>query len=339
MISTYLSQKFKIVLSGIFLLLLLLLSGFLLYKTPQDFPPQSSTAPQTITVSSGESGSLIASNLEARGIVKSASYFISRLLRNTKSIGIAPGVHKIDGHIPSDQAIAELLDRSRLLDQVSIKEGSTFNDVLRVLKSDSSLIESGQLPNFNLPIPNSSNSLEGQLAPANYSFAPGTTLAEAIREGLKGFQSELVASGIARGYKNFTPYQLLIIASLLQEESDPKDYGRVAEVIYNRLRMGMPLQLNSTVAYVIHSQGQIGLSINATHVASPYNTYMHTGLPPTPICNPSLAALKATLAPEIGDWLYFITVSPGDTRFSNSFSQFESWVTLYNHNVSIGAFK
>jgi UPF0755 protein len=101
----------------------------------------------------------------------------------------------------------------------------------------------------------------------------------------------------------------------------------------------MPLQLNSTVQYANNSRGRIALSRKATTIASPYNTYLHTGLPPTPISNPGAAALTAALHPVAGDWLYFITVKPHDTRFTKSFTEFQSWVTLYNNNLANGAFK
>ena len=126
---------------------------------------------------------------------------------------------------------------------------------------------------------------------------------------------------------------------MIQIEADLADYAKVARVIYNRLRIGMPLQLNSTVQYALGIRGQIRLSRKSTQVESLYNTYLHTGLPPTPICNPSIEAINAAMHPLDGNWLYFITVTPHDTRFTNSFSTFESWVSLYNHNVAAGAFK
>jgi UPF0755 protein len=101
----------------------------------------------------------------------------------------------------------------------------------------------------------------------------------------------------------------------------------------------MALQLNSTVQYAANLRGKITLSIKATQINSPYNTYKHAGLPPTPISNPSTAAIKATLNPASGDWLYFITVAPGDTRFTKDFAEFSQWNTEFNKNVAAGKFK
>ncbi len=156
---------------------------------------------------------------------------------------------------------------------------------------------------------------------------------------VKSFANEVAGSGIESGYLKYQPYQVLIIASLLQIEADPDDYQKAARVIYNRLNLGMPLQLNSTVQYAAGLRGQIGLSTASTKIESPYNTYLHVGLPPTPISNPSLPAISAALHPSDGNWLYFITVKPHDTRFTNSYTTFQSWVVLYNQNVAAGAFK
>jgi UPF0755 protein len=101
----------------------------------------------------------------------------------------------------------------------------------------------------------------------------------------------------------------------------------------------MPLQLDSTVHYLKNTRGQIFLSNKSTKLKSPYNTYQNYGLPPAPIGNPGLAALKAAIAPAEGDWLFFITVAPGDTRFTKSFSEFNSWKLVYQKNRKAGAFE
>jgi UPF0755 protein len=236
-------------------------------------------------------------------------------------------------------AISELLDQKRILDSIDVIPGSTEADVLHLLHAANSLTQADHVERIKPVFDNSLNSLEGQIAPKQYSFAPGTTTEQAIVDMLKSFGTEVDGTKLAGGYQGFSSYQILTIASLLQIEADPPDFGKAARVIYNRLRAGMPLQLNSTVAYAQGLRGQIGLSTEATRIASPYNTYLHLGLPPTPISNPSLAAIDAALNPVTGTWIYFITVKPHDTRFTSSFTEFEKWVSLYNQNVSAGLFK
>jgi UPF0755 protein len=101
----------------------------------------------------------------------------------------------------------------------------------------------------------------------------------------------------------------------------------------------MPLQMDSTVHFIKKVRGQIFLSTQSTLINSPYNTYKKYGLPPGPIGSPGVAAITAALKPDVGDWLYFITVAPGDTRFTKSLDEFNSWKALYAKNRKAGAFK
>jgi UPF0755 protein len=133
--------------------------------------------------------------------------------------------------------------------------------------------------------------------------------------------------------------QLVTVASLVQAEGDIKDFAQISRVIRNRLEVGMPLQFDSTVHYLKNTRGEIFLSNKSTKLKSPYNTYQNYGLPPAPIGNPGLAALKAAIKPADGDWLFFITVAPGDTRFTKSFSEFNNWKLLYQKNRKAGAFE
>jgi len=116
---------------------------------------------------------------------------------------------------------------------------------------------------------------------------------------------------------------VLIVASILQAEVAPQDFAKVARVIYNRLDANMPLQLDSTVNYVLGIRESV-LNQEQLDTKSPYNTYLVEGLPPTPINSPGSEAIKAALAPAKGNWLYFVTVDPETqvTKFTNSYQKF-----------------
>ena len=124
-------------------------------------------------------------------------------------------------------------------------------------------------------------------------------------------------------------YQLVTVASIVEKEGYyPRNMPDVATVIYNRLRQGMPLQMDSTVLY---SEGRDGGPVSAKdlQLVSPYNTYLNKGLTPTPICFPSRAALQAALNPPTGTWLYFVVVqSDGTEAFADTFAQQQSNETL-----------
>jgi UPF0755 protein len=100
----------------------------------------------------------------------------------------------------------------------------------------------------------------------------------------------------------------------------------------------MPLQFDSTVHYIKGSRGSVFLSTQSTLLKSPYNSYRNYGLPPGPINNPGAKAMYAAVHPEKGVWLYFITVAPGDTRFTDSLDQFNNWKVLYKKNLRDGKF-
>ena len=313
---------------------------YILITKPADYPPNQPKTAVSIIISNGETGIEIATDLAKNGVIKSAKTFISDFNSHSRTRGISPGTHLIDSHIPTKTAVTQLLDQGRIENLIIVKEGSTLSDVIKELGSSKELLKRKIDLNSIKPLfANPHNYLEGSLYPANYSFAPKTSPDQAIRQMIDKARVSSAYATLAKGYKGFSSYQLLTIASLIQIEADPASASKVAQVIYNRLKIGMPLQLNSTVQYATGQRGKIALSKNATLTNSPYNTYKNLGLPPSPICNPAEFALKATLNPENGDWLYFITVAPGDTRFTKSFEEFQNWTTLFNKNLAKGLFK
>ena len=322
------------------LVLLLIIGSFVVLRPKNDFPSGKPGPVVNIDIAAGASGAEIGNALEKYGVIKSASAFFNLARRDSSAGRIGPGTHQIQTHIPVKEALKQLLDQGRLANQVVIPEASTFGDVLSILKKAKTIDSSEAISSKNL-VPyfvNPRNSLEGQIFPAHYAFAPQTSITDALSAMVTRFKESSLSTGITKGYGKFSPYEVLIIASMVQIEGDPTDFDKVAQTIYNRLRIGMPLQLNSTVQYAAHLRGRIALSTAATQINSPYNTYRHVGLPPTPISNPSEAAIRATLNPAVGDWLYFITVAPGDTRFTKDYSQFQEWEVLFHRNLNAGGF-
>jgi len=120
-----------------------------------------------------------------------------------------------------------------------------------------------------------------------------------------------------------TPYEVMIVASLVQAEVLPEDMRKAAAVIYNRLDEGMPLQFDSTVSYALGIT-ELQLSAEQLETESPYNTYANEGLPPTPINSPGEAAIEAALNPAKANWLYFVTINPEtrETKFAKDYDRF-----------------
>ncbi|MDI3404109.1 endolytic transglycosylase MltG [Streptomyces cavernicola] len=177
---------------------------------------------------------------------------------------------------------------------------------------------------------------EGYLFPATYPIGgkstPKSVLAYMVDTANKKFGAGSVTAGADRNAVSV--YQLVTIASIVQAEADTKkDMAKVARVVYNRLDRGMPLQMDSTLNYALN-RSTLDTKNADTKLKSPYNTYEKTGLPPTPIANPGQEALEAALAPTEGDWLYFVTVKPGDTRFTVDYQQHRSNVEEFNREFN-----
>ncbi|MEU5210984.1 endolytic transglycosylase MltG [Streptomyces sp. NPDC020742] len=166
-----------------------------------------------------------------------------------------------------------------------------------------------------LPLPaEAKGNPEGYLFPATYPVASDATPASLLSYMVKTANQRLAADRI-------TSYRTVVIASIVQAEADrPADMGKVARVITNRIARHMPLQMDSTINYAL-GRSTLHTSHDDTKTNSPYNTYKYEGLPPTPIDNPGAEALKAAGAPPEGDWLYFVTVKPGDTRFTADYQE------------------
>ena len=152
------------------------------------------------------------------------------------------------------------------------------------------------------------DSLEGFLFPASYQFTQRTTARELVADQLAAFRQRFrtVDLSYARS-KNLTPYDVLIIASMIEKETAvPRERRLVAAVIYNRLHNRMPLGIDATIRYGLDIPGTKSLTKAALRSSSPYNTRLKPGLPPTPIANPGLASIRAAANPARVDYLYYV---------------------------------
>ncbi|MHB8592855.1 MAG: endolytic transglycosylase MltG [Acidimicrobiales bacterium] len=171
--------------------------------------------------------------------------------------------------------------------------------------------------------PAGSGNLDGLLGTGYYIVGRGESDTELLVQMVDRFDAQASAAGLVpmAASLGITPYQAVTVASIVEKEGVyQQNLGKVARVVYNRLARNMPLQMDSTVLYSEHRDGG---PVTATDLAldTPYNTYLHRGLPPTPICFPSPASLAAALAPPPGDWLYFVLVSrDGTEAFSDTLS-------------------
>lgn len=299
-----------------------------------------------VSIKQGISGSEIARILAEQGVVKSAEAFFRTAVSDPRSNRIAPGEHRLETRIPAKTALNQLLDPNRIESLVIVRDGARLSEIIQTLLDegftkqdvDLALNSVTQPPLFSLPtnVPKRLR-LEGFLYPAFYSYEKGDD-ATSILSRMTARFAEATQGINWNASARYTPYQLLTIASLVESEGTPDVHGKVARVIYNRLSKGMPLQLDSTVHYIFNRRGQIQLSTQDTRKKDLYNTFVNRGLPPGPIGSPTLASIKATLTPEPGPWLYFVTVRPNETRFTDSYEEFLSFKAEYKKNLREGLF-
>ena len=308
-------------------------------STAPDFSCRESGREVIVHIDAGSSGSAIGKVLLDAGVIKSSESYFRVAVGDPRSSQVAPGNHRLTLQNCAAQALEQLLDVKRLSGLINVQEGMWLSEILPQMYRAGFSASDVRSALVNLKKPAGFTSLEGLFFPAQYSFDKGTSALAALSSMVSRAESEMNAAGFFKSGEKFTPQQLLTIASLIQAEGKLQDFIKISQVIRNRLVKGMPLQFDSTVHYVKKSRGNIFLSTQGTLINSPYNTYRKYGLPPGPINSPGRQAMNAALNPEPGNWLYFITVAPSDTRFTDNLEQFNIWKSEYKKNLRSGLFR
>jgi cell division protein YceG involved in septum cleavage len=179
--------------------------------------------------------------------------------------------------------------------------------------------------------------LEGFLFPATYEMYVGASASRLVAEQLTAFEENFGPAELRRAHAlHITPYQLLIVASMVEREALlASDRPKVAAVIYNRLRIGMVLGIDSTIRYALHDFNK-PLTEAQLHSESSFNTRTHHGLPPTPISNPGLAAIDAAAHPARVPYLYYVNGADGcgELVFSTGYAEFERHAAAYQQALA-----
>ncbi len=295
-----------------------------------------------IYVQPGNTAGDIAATLQEAGVVKSEGAFTAAAVDNPKSRSITPGYYRLHEHMAATRALSLLLDPDALVQKrVAVPEGFTASQIVhrtakRTTISLGALQAAAKHPEqLGVPGWDTGGSVEGFLYPATYAFPPRTSATKALSTMVSRFGEQADALDFASDAKElgYSPYDVLTIASIVQAEGKhAHDFGKIARVFYNRLARGMPLQSDATLYYVLPpDHGPLTARDLRSH--SPYNTRNHKGLPPTPIGSPGELALKATLHPTPGPWLYFVVVnSEGKTAFSTTYAEHQRNVARAKRN-------
>lgn len=307
------------------------------------------TGAATVVVDNGDLASDIGATLEHEQVVKSAKAFVDAAAKDPASRNIQPGTYRLHLHMSGQAALTLLLDpASRVAsNDVLIKEGYSSMEVeaelVKVLGKDQQPAIAkaiADVADFGFPIGYSAKSgtptsVEGFLYPATYAVSPGDTPASILQSMKQAFTTYDHDNGFATaaGKLKITPYEALTIASMIESEAlHDADRPKVARVILNRLKAGMPLGIDATSIYgalladpalISKPRQTVADSINF-NLTAPYNTRLVPGLPPTPISNPGADSLEAAVNPAAGDWLYYVNGdAEGNLFFTSSPSEFE----------------
>lgn len=334
----------------------------------------SGTGSVVVRVRDGDTTSQIGRELTERGVVASAAAFIEAAEADgDRARSIQPGYYQLRAQMSGAAAVALLLDPVSRVGQLEIRGGVQLDDtrapdgtvapgvltliagatcltvdgVQRCVTADELRTAMSETDPAQLGVPSWALSdvatvdprrrLEGLLAPGRYDVRPGLPAVEVLRGLLETSSARLEASGLVAGAQGIgsSPYQVLIISSLVEKEAITPDMDKVARVIYNRLGAGRRLELDSMVNYPLDLQA-LRTSVADRNTPGPYNSYLNVGLPPTPISAPGREAIAAALAPEPGPWLYFVRCQiDGTSCFAETFAQHDANVAEARAN---GAF-
>lgn len=289
----------------------------------------------TIQVRPGETAQEVSKALKDAGVVASQTAFIDAANANPGWKGVHACSYALNPRMKASLAVAWMVDPSHCVNGITIQEGWRTPQVIAAITAKSHITAAelraalARPASIGLPTV-AQGDVEGYLWPATYSVVAGQTATQLLAEMVSNAKTQLIQAGIEAGSPtgNLTPRQVLTLASIIQAESGGSDMSKVARVFYNRLAQGMMLQSDATVAFANNLSGTVWTTDAQRNNPSPYNTYVHKGLPPGPIDNPGLAAIQAALHPASGPWLYFVPINlkTGETVYSTTYAEHQAAV-------------
>lgn len=325
-----------------------------------------------IQVHEGDSTTQIGQTLRDDNVISNVKGFVDAAKDNAVIAAIQPGFYVVRTEMSAPAAVQRLADPKNRVGKLVIPEGRQLDDVAEVgtgkvtdgvfsLISKATCVqlngqrkcvaaedlrraaEQAPLADLNVPqwasqpvtsLGKNHRRLEGLIAPGSWNVDPSGSPQQILAKLVGQSADHYVAGGLldTAAAMNMSPYQILVVGSLVQREAKPHDFAKVARVIYNRLAVPQKLEFDSTVNYPLDRQ-EVATTDGDRAQPTPWNTYAMEGLPATPICSPGEEALAAAERPEPGDWLYFVTVDiEGTTLFTRDYQQHLANIELARRN-------
>lgn len=298
--------------------------------------PASIRGTTTVVLARGQSFASFARQLHEAGIIEHPRLWTLLARIGDTATRIKAGEYRIDDADTPAGLIARLVARDVVTYRIRFIEGWTVGQALATLRTDPVLRQdlghadaTTLLGVLGLP----EGHAEGLFFPDTYQFERGDAAGDVLRRAYARMQQVLEQAWDTRapGLPYASPYEALIVASLIEKETGTEsERTLIAQVFVNRLELGMRLQTDPTVIYGLGERFDGNLTRAHLREDTPYNTYVHHGLPPSPIALPGRRSIEAALAPEPGDYLYFVSRGDGTSQFS---------VTLEEHNRAVRTYQ
>ncbi|MDR7433817.1 MAG: endolytic transglycosylase MltG [Armatimonadota bacterium] len=309
-----------------YLLLVLAVSAWGIVIATSPIDPRGQ--PKSIVIPRNASTSQIGELLEREKLIRHRLFFTAAVGIMNRSGDLKAGEYRLSPAMSLWEIVARLVKGEALLHSVTIPEGFTASQIAALLeerglaKRERFLALVFEPSRFPFSFLAGARSLEGYLFPDTYLLPRGVREEAIIQRMLQRFD-EVVSQEMRERAKalGLSLHQIVTIASMIEREAKrPEERPLIAQVIYNRLKRGMRLEIDATVLYALGHHKE-RLDLRDLDVESPYNTYRHPGLPPGPIANPGLDSIRAALYPANADYLYYVAKPDGSHVFSRTYQE------------------
>lgn len=302
-------KKFSLLIIPVIILIVVAIGGFVWYQNSLQ-APSSSGETKRVLITKGASTEKIANTLKESGVIKNPFAFRLYTQLNNQTRNIPAGQFDVPQNLSVSELIAELRKGPTQI-WVTVPEGLRREEIpdrfIEVLG-----LKGQEAENFRDEFLQASEGMEGYLFPDTYLFPPAVTAATAVSTMRNTFNQKFTEEEISKlDNLGLTLDEAVVLASLLERETLTKEERPVvAGILFNRLSINMPLQIDATVQYALGEPGDWWpkelTRDQIQNTNSPYNTYQNTGIPPAPIANPGLTSLLAIANPEDTDYFYYI---------------------------------
>lgn len=325
----------------VLLVLLVVAAGFAAYMA-YDYVTRPGVAgpPVRVEIPEGATGQRVGEILTERGFLDHPAFFRLAMRLDPTKAPIKHGLYELPTGLSPTELLHHLQEGPDIAVsayKITIPEGLTLRQTAELFPDPTAFLEAARDPSLIASLGIPAESLEGFLMPNTYFFDTEPTARQLVERMLEHFTRERDALvGETPEAAALDLVEWVTIASLVEEESRVEpERALVAAVIHNRLKRGMPLDLDSTLQYALNKYGQRLLDSDK-EVDSPYNTYRNAGLPPGPISNPGVASLRAAARPAEVDYLYFVSNADGETHtFSSTLAEHNDAVARYRREIAI----